>query len=100
MSSVSVAYFYCKHGDRTRDSHDGILRAILAQLLAQHTDIIQYLESERAAYTHNPLKSPTGLKLVVEKILQVLDLVYLVIDGLDEIDRPERDNLLISYCHY
>ena len=39
---------------------------------------------------HDPLKSD-GLKSLVNTIFKVLDSVYLVIDGLDEIDRSERE---------
>ena len=89
MPSISVAYFYCKQGDNTRDSCCGIFRAILAQLLAQNTDIIPFFNDHQLALTHDPLKSE-GLKSLVETIFKVLNVVYLVIDGLDEIDRSER----------
>ena len=89
MSFISVAYFYCKDGDTARDSCDGICRAILAQLLEQNSDIIPYFNSHQLALAHDPLRS-AGLKALVETIFGVLSLVYLVIDGLDEIDRSER----------
>lgn len=88
-SPISVAYFYCKGGDTTRDSCDAIFRAILAQLLAQNSDIVPYFNSHHLALTHDPLKSE-GLKSLVRAILTVLGVVYLVIDGLDEIDRSQR----------
>ena len=90
VPSASVAYFYCKHGDATRDSSDGIFRAILAQLLVQNEDIVPYFNNHRLALTNDPLKSD-GLRSLVEAVLGVLGRVYLVIDGLDEIDRSERN---------
>ena len=85
-----MAYFYCKHGDSTRDSCDAIFRGILAQLVEQNADIVPYFNSHQEALIHDPLKS-SGLKSSVNIVFQVLDLVYLVIDGLDEIDRSERE---------
>ena len=86
---ISVAYFYCKQGDSARDSCSGIFRAILTQLLEQNSDIISYFNDHQLTVTHDPLKS-VGLKALVETTFKVLGLVYLVIDGLDEIDRSER----------
>ena len=89
MASISVAYFYCKHGDSTRDSCDAIFRGILAQLLVQNPDIVPYFNSHKLALIHDPLKS-NGLKSLVNTVFKVLGVVYLVIDGLDEVDRSER----------
>ena len=89
MSSHSVAYFYCKEGDASRDTCDGIFRAILAQLLEQNSDVVPYFNSQLLSSTHDPLKR-AGLKALVKKLFEVLNLIYLVIDGLDEIDRSER----------
>lgn len=89
VSSILVVYFYCRNGDTTRDSCSGIFRAILEQLLEQNLDIVPYLSSHKLAFTNDPLKSE-GLKSLVTAVFEVLNLVYLVIDGLDEIDRSER----------
>ena len=87
--SISVAYFYCKHGDSTRDSSDAIFRGILVQILVQNPDIVPYFNSHQVALIHDPLKS-SGLESLVNSIFKVLNFVYIVIDGLDEIDRSER----------
>ena len=55
----------------------------------QNSDIVPYFNSHQEALIHDPLKSD-GLKSLVHTIFKVLGLVYLVIDGLDEIDRSER----------
>ena len=89
-SSISVAYFYCKHGDGTRDSCDAVFRGILAQLLAQNPDIIPYFSLHQLELIRDPLKSD-GLRSLVKTIFEVLDLVYLVVDGLDEIGQGERE---------
>ena len=39
---------------------------------------------------HDPLKSD-GLRSLATTIFKVLDFIYLVVDGLDEIDRSERE---------
>ena len=89
-SSTSVAYFYCKDGDSTRDSCDAIVRGVLAQLLLQNSDIVPYFNSHKVALVHDPLKSD-GLRSLVTTIFKILDFIYLVVDGLDEIDRSERE---------
>ena len=87
--SISVAYFYCKDGDTARDSCNGIFRAVLAQLLEQNPDIVPYFNSHELTLTLDPLKS-AGLKALVRNVFKVLNMIYLVIDGLDEIGRDER----------
>ena len=56
----------------------------------QNPDIVPYLFSHQVALIHDPLKSD-GLRSLVTTIFKVLDFIYLVIDGLDEIDRSERE---------
>ena len=89
LPTLSAAYFYCKQGDSSRDTCGGIFCAILAQLLEQNSDIVPYFNSHQLSLTRDPLRS-AGLKSLVETVFKVLNLVYLVIDGLDEIDRGER----------
>ena len=60
----------------------------------QNPDIVPYFNSHREALIHDPLKS-NGLKSLVGTIFKVLGLVYLVIDGLDEIDRSEREKFFL-----
>ena len=56
----------------------------------QNSDIVPYFNRHKVALIHDPLKS-TGLRSLVNTVFRVLDFVYLVIDGLDEIDRSERE---------
>ena len=86
--SILVAYFYCKDGDAARDSCNGIFRAVLAQLFEQNPDIVPYFNSHELTLTLDPLKS-AGLKALVGNVFKVLNMIYLVIDGLDEIGRDE-----------
>ena len=56
----------------------------------QNPDTVPYFNLHQLALIHDPLKSD-GLKSLVKTVFEVLDLVYLVVDGLDEIDRSERE---------
>ena len=61
----------------------------------QNSDILPYFNRHKVALIHDPLKS-SGLKSLFSTVLKVLDLVYLVIDGVDEIDRIEREKFFHS----
>ena len=56
----------------------------------QNSDIVPYFNNHQVALVHDPLKSD-GLRSLVTAIFEVLDFIYLVVDGLDEIDRSERE---------
>ena len=56
----------------------------------QNSDIVPFFNSHKVALIHDPLKSE-GLKSLVKTVFKVLGFVYLVIDGLDEVDRSERE---------
>ena len=56
----------------------------------QNSDIVPYFNSHQVSLVHDPLKSD-GLRSLATTIFKVLDFIYLVVDGLDEIDRSERE---------
>ena len=56
----------------------------------QNPDTVPYFNLHQLALIHDPLKSD-GLRSLVKTIFEVLDLVYLVVDGLDEIGQSERE---------
>ena len=56
----------------------------------QNSDIVPYFNSNQVSLVHDPLKSD-GLRSLATTIFKVLDFTYLVVDGLDEIDRSERE---------
>lgn len=84
------AYFYCQE----LETYDGVLRGILTQLLEQNQNILPYLESERVSSAQKYLKSGKLLHLILETVLEACGQVYLIIDGVDELELDERRKLL------
>ena len=89
-----VLYFYCKHGDNERDNFISMGRSLLSQLLAQNRDILLPYYFDKFS------KSPEAVLVTQATIEELLDIairncpiVYIVIDGIDECPRKERDTV-------
>lgn len=86
----SFAYFYCQEVETC----DGVLRAILTQLLEQNKYILPYLEGARVSSSQRLLQSGKLLHSILETVLEACGQVYLIIDGVDEMELDERQKLL------
>ncbi|VBB81748.1 Putative protein of unknown function [Podospora comata] len=88
----AVLYFFCKHGDNERDNFVSIARSLLSQLLPYNRDIL-------LPYYHDKYQSSTeavlGTRSIIEDLLKVSiqnsPHVYIILDGIDECPRKERD---------
>lgn len=88
----AVLYFFCKHGDNERDNFVSIARSFLSQLLPYNRDIL-------LPYYHDKYQSSTEAVLdtrsIIEDLLKVpirnFPHVYIILDGIDECPRKERD---------
>jgi hypothetical protein len=93
-TSPVVLYFFCKSGDNERDNFVSIARSFLAQLLPLSSDMLlpyyhdSYLSSGEAVLT-----SHTATEKLLKVSLQNFADIYIVLDGVDECPRKERENI-------
>ena len=82
-----VAYFYCSSENRNKTSLIDICASILSQVVAQleyvPSDMLSAYKSAKA-YGHSVISLSGEVFSLLQKIVQSLPILYLVIDALDE----------------
>ncbi|KAF3904568.1 hypothetical protein ABW21_db0202568 [Orbilia brochopaga] len=92
-----MAYFYCKEDSGPQVTYGDVIRTLIWQLLDQNPDILLYIDSERTKYSQVPLQRIEDLKELFQKTLAVLENVFIVVDGLDEMESEHRRPLLETF---
>lgn len=94
LPQPTVLYFYCKSGDPQRDNFNAILRGLLSQLRLQQPDVVEFLFSEASKSPDVVLTSNKLACGILETCLKNSQLVYVVLDGIDECaTRAERSSI-------
>lgn len=89
-----VLYFYCKHGDNERDNFISMGRSLLSQLLAQDRDsLLPYYFDKFSNSTEAVLNTQATIEKLLDMAIRNCLSVYIVIDGIDECPRKERDTV-------
>ncbi|KAH9238257.1 hypothetical protein K456DRAFT_31785 [Colletotrichum gloeosporioides 23] len=86
-TTYSVAYFYFKHGNTEKNTHEGCLKAILTQLIDQDTTASQDFLDELSNQDKGKVGSRESLESLTKKALEEYRVSFLVLDGLDECDQ-------------
>jgi hypothetical protein len=94
--AATLGFFYCKHKDAQRSTFNAVARGILAQLLRQNEDLLPYLFEKASMSGEVVLESPALTKELLETALKSSEIVYIVLDGLDECD-PQEKKAIISW---
>ncbi|KAI8631124.1 hypothetical protein F5Y19DRAFT_473523 [Xylariaceae sp. FL1651] len=93
IPGATVVYFYCKHGDEARYSFTSIARSILAQMLVQCPDLLPFFY-ERASVSGDVFLESTPIaKEMVQTALNSCNKAYVIIDGVDECGRDDREEI-------
>ncbi|KAI5861652.1 hypothetical protein GGS23DRAFT_576006 [Durotheca rogersii] len=79
-----VAYFYFKQKQPDKESHNGLLRAILAQLIDRDPTIADHLNEKTSSIEGTNLRATGTLEKLVKTALENFQITYIVLDGLDE----------------
>jgi len=79
-----VAYFYFKHEQPNKESHNSLLRAILWQLIGKDPAICDHLYGSILSTEEVNLRSTKKLEELVMTALESYRISYIVLDGLDE----------------
>jgi len=87
-----VLYFFCRNGDNERNNFASIARSFLSQLLPYSKDILlPYYYDKYTADTETILSTRGTIEDLLRISLQNFPNVYIVLDGIDECPRKERD---------
>ncbi|KAJ6258641.1 hypothetical protein Dda_6689 [Drechslerella dactyloides] len=97
--SPTIAYFYCREDSNQPATYDTIIRTLIWQLIHQNPDIMHYFDSERSGYTQVPLRRVEDLQELLRKVTTVLENIYIVVDGVDEIEPNQRGYLLETFLN-
>ncbi|KAF2178019.1 hypothetical protein K469DRAFT_601007, partial [Zopfia rhizophila CBS 207.26] len=83
-SDSQVLFFYCKHEDADRNSYLAVARALIGQIVTQHSTILSYVYEEVSKSGEKPLKTMNRSQKILDIAIRNLNNVYIIIDGLDE----------------
>ena len=93
--SSSVAYFFCDEGDSTKRTSVGILRSLIAQLVAGNADLIQLA---REVIIKSGQENATSFSKLLDLFKQMIahrsHPIYVIIDALDECEDGHDSALL------
>ncbi|CAH0046236.1 unnamed protein product [Clonostachys solani] len=93
---IAIAYFFCKYGDKSRNSFLAILRSLLIQLLPKTPDLLSYIYEKAAMSSDSVLSSPELAKDLLEILINNCAknrTIFLVLDGIDECENQQRKEI-------
>lgn len=96
----TLAYFYCKCDDPERSTFLSVARGVLAHLLSQHDDLLQYFYEMSSKSGEVSLSNPVIAKELLDTALGLCNRAYIVIDGIDECSREERKEIATVFQKY
>lgn len=89
----AVAFFYCKHGDPTRNSFMAFTRSVVLQLSQLKPSLLPFILDKASSSGTDSLKSPKVAKDILNVALESFDNLSLVIDGIDECVKSQKDEI-------
>jgi hypothetical protein len=96
LPNTTVAFFYCKYGDESRNSFLAVARGILSQVLSSqrsNDDLLLYVDERASCSGETVLSSSKLAKELLETVILSCKQTYIILDGLDECNRDERKEL-------
>ncbi|KAF7504582.1 hypothetical protein GJ744_002077 [Endocarpon pusillum] len=93
-TSSTTSFFYCKYGDKDKNSFLSILKGLLSQLICHSRDLIPFCYDKYLASGELTLVSTSLAKQLLDLFCQKIYRQYIIIDGLDECDESERKLIL------
>lgn len=89
-SDTSIAFFYCKHKDTSRNSFLAVAKGVLSQLISQNKHLIQYFYEKSSNCGETSLQTKALAGELLRVALSSSKRTYVILDGLDECDSKER----------
>jgi hypothetical protein len=96
LPHTTVAFFYCKYGDESRNSFLAVARGILSQVLSSqrsNNDLLLYVDERASCSGETVLSSSKLAKELLETVILSCKQIYIILDGLDECNRDERKEI-------
>lgn len=87
---MSIAFFYCKHKDTSRNNFLAVAKGLLSQLLDQNKHLIQYFYEKSSSCGETSLHTKVLAGELLRVALSCSKRTYIILDGLDECDAKER----------
>ena len=97
-SSTHILYAFPSDGDSSGSTKATIIRSLLYQLCRANPSLIPVANKEHDAHYSRSLLSKTCDKLL-EELICSSEPVYIIVDGLDECEMIEREQLLRTILH-
>lgn len=93
ISNTNLAYFYCRAEDCSRNTFIGVCRSLICQLVQQHTSILSYVYEKSSSCGRTQLDSISLAKEMLDVVLNAVDALFIVIDGIDECKKVEKERI-------
>ncbi|KAH6845783.1 hypothetical protein B0I37DRAFT_381087 [Chaetomium sp. MPI-CAGE-AT-0009] len=91
-TSPAVLYFFCKSGDSERDNFVSMARSLLSQLLIHNKDmLLPYFHDKYISSTEAVLGTQRTIEDLLDVSIRNFQSVYIILDGIDECPRKERE---------
>jgi hypothetical protein len=100
----STAFHYCHEDDQTSNSAISILKGIAEQLIAQIPQLLPPCYKMYVSSGDRTLRSLAVATRLLEDICTILPKIYVVVDGLNECEHVERNQIveiltnIVSQC--
>src|SRR5436190_15427186 len=95
QESFTTAYFYCKD-DEQKNNCISIFKGLIIQLLSHCRDLVPFCHDKYSSSGETTLSSARLTNQLLELLCKTISKQYIIIDGLDVCDVPER-SLVLSF---
>ncbi|KAF8441250.1 hypothetical protein BGX38DRAFT_1134072 [Terfezia claveryi] len=90
---ISVAFFYCRHGNPNKNSFINVMKGLIVQICKQNPEILPVLYNEISRSGEIGLSTRKDashfLEIAIMGSLSLAAIIYIVVDGLDECEEEE-----------
>lgn len=94
LQDVHVAFFYCRYLDSARNTFLAVARGILSQLLSKDDSLLTYLYEKVSTSGQVTLSLENTAQELLQTSLKAFEKLYIVIDGLDECESDQRQQIV------
>lgn len=82
--STLILYFYVKHKQPRKDTHNSLLRAMIEQIISRDFVLSDHLFNKLTSVEGTQLRSTKYLESLIATALETYQQSFIVVDGLDE----------------
>ncbi|EMD96161.1 hypothetical protein COCC4DRAFT_55683 [Bipolaris maydis ATCC 48331] len=94
LADVHVAFFYCRYMDSERNTFLAVARGILSQLISQDDALLSYLYEKASTSGQVTLSLEATARELLETSLKAFEKLYIIIDGIDECEGDQRQQIV------